>query len=326
MMNRFEKEADQRTGSYRKTTEDEVLLKELNLVLEGFEDRFLSRDREHHERKQFFVVGAPRSGTTLLTQFLVNAFELGYISNAAARFFKAPISGLWLERQIYGVRDSRVSLKSDFARTKGWSGIHEFGYFWREYLNISSPTDILDKIRMTKDFEQLFKHLDAIGDFLGANMVYKNIYGSYVAQEMMDYSPNNFWFYIERDIVDACCSIVDARLKHFGRVDAWWSYHPLEFSEIENIEPYRQIFLQVNYLQSYYRRLALDNPDRFFTVKYGDLGKPLRVKEVFNALAEKTGEKLNGEGLRFNVDNYNPRLKHEPELKHVFSEMLKNER
>jgi hypothetical protein len=39
----------------------------------------------------FFIVGAPRSGTTLLLQTIINHYNLGYINNFIARFWEAPV-------------------------------------------------------------------------------------------------------------------------------------------------------------------------------------------------------------------------------------------
>jgi ABC-type oligopeptide transport system ATPase subunit len=46
-----------------------------------------------------FIVGLPRSGTTLLSQLLAYSLDAGYTTNFAARFWLAPVHGLRLGRR-----------------------------------------------------------------------------------------------------------------------------------------------------------------------------------------------------------------------------------
>jgi len=47
-----------------------------------------------------FIVGAPRSGTTLLTQVLISSFELGYIDNISSKFWTNPLMGVIISNAI----------------------------------------------------------------------------------------------------------------------------------------------------------------------------------------------------------------------------------
>ena len=83
-----------------------------------------------------FIVGAPRSGTTLLTQLLISQYEIGYVSNLIARFWKAPYLGLLLAKEIRDPdRPPDVGFSSDRGFTSGYEGPHEFGYFWRRWFD-----------------------------------------------------------------------------------------------------------------------------------------------------------------------------------------------
>jgi hypothetical protein len=59
-----------------------------------------------------FVLGVPRSGTTLTSQLLAYCLDAGYVNNAAARFWLAPVHGIRLARLIAGDRGER-SFRSD---------------------------------------------------------------------------------------------------------------------------------------------------------------------------------------------------------------------
>ncbi len=68
-----------------------------------------------------FVVGAPRSGTTIVSQVLINALPVSYFNNLTQIFPRAPITaGLLFGRFVR--RPSRPRYESYFGRTSGLAG------------------------------------------------------------------------------------------------------------------------------------------------------------------------------------------------------------
>ena len=59
---------------------------------------------------------------------------------------------------------------------------------------------------------------------------------------------------IERDPLDACVSILDARRKYYSDPAAWWSYVPVEYPLLKDLDPWEQVAGQVHYLGAYYGR------------------------------------------------------------------------
>ena len=89
-----------------------------------------------------FVVGLPRSGTTLCQQLLAYCLDVGYINNLIARFWLAPTQGVAISRAVLG--DARGTLyTSDYATTSEPAGVHEFSYFWHDLLGIRAEEDVL---------------------------------------------------------------------------------------------------------------------------------------------------------------------------------------
>ena len=82
--------------------------------------------------ENIFIVGAPRSGTTLVSQVLAFAFDLGYINNISATYWNAPAFGVLYGNKL--VKRREFSGKSDYGRTAHLSEPHEFGAFWRNKL------------------------------------------------------------------------------------------------------------------------------------------------------------------------------------------------
>ena len=78
-----------------------------------------------------FIIGAPRSGSTLLYQVLVEAFDVGYLSNLHCKFYGGPSL---IERWIFP-RLSRPTpdYASEHGRTRGRIAPSECGEYWYRF-------------------------------------------------------------------------------------------------------------------------------------------------------------------------------------------------
>src|SRR4051812_14091764 len=74
-----------------------------------------------------FIYGLQRSGTTLTSQVVARATDLGYVNNLIARFWISPAHGVYLSRHL-GI-DRNIDFQSAHGATEGISNVHEFGYF-----------------------------------------------------------------------------------------------------------------------------------------------------------------------------------------------------
>jgi len=240
--------------------ESEGFLERLNIELAEFD--LCEREQIHDIKHPFiFVVGAPRSGTTLLTQVVAYAFDAGYICNLAARFWRAPVTGIRLAREVLG-EGIRPGWNSLIGRTDaaGPRGVHEYGYFWRALFGLKAIDDLGDLERRAKgiDWRGVGDALASIQHELGDRpVVMKGIYPAYFVG-WMDQT-NISWLNIERDPLDTCISILEARRAKLGDAGAWLGWYPPEpiLSQVKQIEdPYKQIVVQVSYFRRVYRELA----------------------------------------------------------------------
>lgn len=209
------------------------------------------------EQPFLFVIGAPRSGTTVLAQVLTHCLDVSYICNLAARFWLAPLVGIRLAREVLG-KNVTPGFSSDYAVTPGAAGVHEFGYFWRYWLRCESNIDIPTGDDIHRGF--LRRTLANIQHELGRPVVMKGIWPAYVANGMNEILGGNaVWMNVERDFVDNCISILEGRRKR-GSVDEWccgWVPPEPEFSKLRALDdPYRQIAGQVECLRRLYRSIA----------------------------------------------------------------------
>ena len=261
----------ERVGPYAKDLDEERFLGELNDYLEP-------RERELYEdvpveHPFVFVIGAPRSGTTLLSQLLAYCLDVGYVTNVAARFWRAPVHGLRLSRIIAG-EPREVPFASDYARTPSPLGIHEFGYFWSGWLHKKSFADIVEaKAREDEiDWDGLRLTLTNMQAEFGRAFVAKNILGSHHAVRLQEILGKVLFVLIERDPLDAAVSILDARVRYYGDPNRWWSYVPPDYPRLENLDWPAQIAGQVHYLGRFYDRVLAEVGEKSaLRVRYADL-------------------------------------------------------
>ena len=260
-----------RQGSYVKEASDEDFLEGLNEYL---------APREHElygdypiDQPLIFVVGAPRSGTTLLSQLLAYCLDVGYIDNFTARFWLAPVHGLRLSRLIVG-GPQPGAFESEYARTSRPTDIHEFGYFWRRWLNKHTFEDVVHAAEHEEgiDWPGLRLTLANIQHELGRPLVAKNMLGAYHMPRLRRELGPVIFVCIERDPLDACISILDARRKYYSDPGAWWSYVPVEYEQLKDLDAWEQVAGQVHYLGAYYdRELSALGVDAAIRVTYEDL-------------------------------------------------------
>ncbi|MFB6257494.1 MAG: sulfotransferase [Flavobacteriales bacterium] len=242
-----------RNPAYQKDERSEGFLEGLNRNLY---EREKAEYQDHPIEHPFiFVVGAPRSGTTLLTQVIGHGLDVSYIDNLAARFFLAPLHGMRFSRSVFG-KEKRTDFRSDRAATYDLADIHEFGYFWREWLNKKRFDDITYSKEREAGIERegLRKVLASMQCEAGRGMVFKNIFGSYHMPLLKELLDKVLFIHIRREEMDTALSILKARKEYQRDLRDWWSYQPLEYEALKERDPYEQIAGQVHCLRRFYKR------------------------------------------------------------------------
>ncbi|MDF1749154.1 MAG: sulfotransferase [Alphaproteobacteria bacterium] len=244
---------------------DEAMLEALNSRLLDIVSHAAAIDQP-----LLFVTGAPRSGTTLLSQAIAGYFNLGFIDNLAAKFWSAPDIGIRLSRMTFGM-DRVPEAMSDFGRTKG-SNIHGFHFFWMNQLQLTWVDDLFsDPVDRGVDWQVLGSLLGGIQQADGRAFLMKGYYPSYYMRRFCDLSPNVLFIRINRNLLDQAASIREARLSELGRDDVWWSMQPPEIYDLVQKSPAEQISGQILGLNRYFDRQSQDPTVRCLDLDYDAL-------------------------------------------------------
>ncbi|MFW5720993.1 MAG: sulfotransferase [bacterium] len=316
--------SNKRQGKFIKDNFEETFIQNLNYSLLKNENMAYDKDAEI-DHPIIFVFGAPRSGTTLLSQIIASNFDVGFINNLMARFYLTPVHGIHLSQIV--LKDvKRIKFNSEYARTEDLTDIHEFGYFWRHWLQKKSFNDIVEAEKKENDIDWngLRLTLANMQRAFKKGMVFKNIFGSYHLIKFQQIMKKMIYIYIERDHLDTAVSILDARKKYYGNIKTWWSYVPIEYNNIKDLDPYRQIAGQVFYLNRYYKMLT-DKMNCSIKIRYKELVEsPINAINTINELSQKLYEyKFKTIPLKnkFSFRTYHNRCKDKEKFEAAFNEL-----
>lgn len=242
-----------RTAAFTRNESLEGLLGELEELLRPAEELALRRGPERG-RPVVLVVGAPRSGTTLMVQWLAASGALAYPTNLLSRFYHAPAIGARIQQLLtdprFAHRDELegiahpIGFESDLGKTRGPLAPNEFWYFWRRFLPSTDIEPLGERVR-DADVVGLRSALNAMTDVFGRAMVMKGMMLQYDIAVMGEALPEVVFLHVERDACSNARSILNARRRFFGDEARWYSARPPGFEALLDLEPAEQAAGQV---------------------------------------------------------------------------------
>lgn len=275
--------------------------KYLNLVVSGALsplERFLELRTGQGEQPVCFIVGPPRSGSTLLYELLVTRFQCGYFSNFAKRLFRVPVAATWLCRRA--MRDRQGSFDSSYGELEGNAAPSEAGRIWAYWMPYAAPY-FLDEPGVP--VARMKRKLAAIGRISGQPMIVKNMILQSDFPLLLDTFTNAIFIYIERDWADNADSLVRAR-QDKSSMDAtgWWSLRPTGWETYADADAMTQSCAQV----------VLSHRD--LRLGFERLGAPERVMKVsYETLCEQPEQVLSDVESFFRRNGVSPARKHKTE-------------
>ena len=221
-----------RVGSYKKDERVEGRFLRMNIALSKLE----GDSKPQEEYPTLFIFGLPRSATTLTYQLLSQCLEIGYINNLMARFWLAPQYGIALSQSVLG-SPRRAEYASDFGKTPGPYGPHEFAYFWHHWLKVTEIDDMLEfgLPRLDIDWTGLRRAVQGMQTIFVSGMVFKTVYALNHIDAFLKTFSMPLFVYVEREPEDVALSILAARHAYYGRSDAWWSTYPPNYHALANL-------------------------------------------------------------------------------------------
>jgi hypothetical protein len=271
-------------------------LRGMNKGLAGLETRRDGGGQTPLPQKPIFVVGAPRSGSTLLYQLLVVRFDVAYLSNLHCRFFGAPA----LVERAFGKRlRPPADFSSRFGSTRGLAATSECGPYWYRFFR-KSPQHVSLPEADPAQLERLRESVRAFAKAAGRPLVFKNLVNSVRLAPLAAALPEALFLVVRRDEADTAASILAGRRTVHADESEWWSVEPPQLERLRALPPEEQVLEQVRAIESLVDEAKEEiGRDRFLDLRYEEIcADTHRALESVAEFAERHGVGL---GIRREV-------------------------
>ena len=259
-------------------------------------DRRLVRLYRGSGCRPLFILGAPRSGTTLIYQLVCHAYRFAYLTRYMSDLYGLHGVLYALSRPFLGQAPAVFS--SSYGRVPGLFLPAESGNLWSRWLpwHAGAGHRVEAEAASGRTCANLHEHLAALQAMSGRPFAFKSVYLSLGAGFLARCLPEARFIRVVRDEFETAVSIYRGRCE---RKDpgAWWSVIPPNVEELIHEPLCRQVAEQVEEvnttLQEDLRRHA---PGRFLNVSYEQLcDSPRRVIEGLDEWLKAAGYETNPE-------------------------------
>jgi hypothetical protein len=247
------------------------------------------------------IVSPPRAGSTLLYALGARCLDVTYLPNRLASWWISPTLGLWGAGGPKAPA-SAVSLESDYGRSDGPDGPHEFGWFWRHYLPLQDD-DALDRARAARaDWSGLRRELEGLAGVHQRPVWLKNLNAvCFNLASIAEHVPSACFLRIRRDPLAVALSILSARERERGSTGSWWSIRPPGWQRMQREPPESQVAWQVLQVErALDRSLPAVGPRRGFSIEYAQLTEA--PTETLGTIAAHFGLALRWGGVHQGLD------------------------
>lgn len=248
----------QLSEKYKKSERFEKVISSLNKQLEIAQNELLELKGE--EFSTLHILGAPRSGTTLVSQLIPSFLDVAHINNFIATFWKAPIYGIELSKKLIPEKYAS-NFASDFGRTSGLNEPHEFGYFWNYHLKYDGLQQKETQHQEQIDWDNLSRLLNNMTHAFEKPIVFKSFLMGFHASRFHQEMPKSKFIYIKRNLVDNVLSILKLRNQLNGDSTTWGSIKPKQYEQLKDLNVYEQIVGQILCLENEYLNQLKNIPE-----------------------------------------------------------------
>ncbi len=211
-----------------------------------------------------FIVGAPRSGTTIVYQHLVNRFHFAYFSNISKRLSPFAIPSAVLGRYFFRYEPTH---KSRFGITDGAMGPSDgWGIFHRWFPR--QGTSARGAGRGLHELKNIVRIYEKLFD---APFINKNNANAMRIRELAGLFPDAVFVHVHRTPIQTVFSLLDARRKQNIGADEWWGPTPPDLVNCQFDSEEARVVRQVAGLENAIRDSLAAVPDSHrISVSYED--------------------------------------------------------
>ena len=227
-----------------------------------------------------FIIGAPRTGSTIFYQAVTNYFDVLYFDNVVAFWFRAIFFGFKRSFSKYG-NSPHNCFSSTHGATLGGHSPSECGEFWyrwlpkdRHFLEKADPA-VASAIR---------REVNEVSSYFGKPLVFKNLNAGQRLRLIVEAFPDARIVFIRRNPRFVLRSILSARRKLGVTAGRWWSVRPPNFENYLDLPEAEMCAAQIFHIEKQVLEdLALFPKQNVFVVNYDEMAAD-SVKNLGSAL------------------------------------------
>lgn len=249
------------------------LLAFLSFFISSYErDKIKSYGNQPLKHQPVFIIGAPRTGSTIVYQALTNLYDVLYIDNLVCKFCRNLFFGFRLDYKIFKDKP-HDNYEADHGNT-GRYGLHapsECGGFWYRWLprdhHFIGNDEITDAMVV-----QIRREIAAVINYFDKPLVFKNLNAGQRIRLLARCFPEARFVFITRDPLYTAQSILGAKRRIGIADDCFWSVMPKNVDRLKKLDPYAQIANQVYSIEKQiYQDRSMIRPGHFFQLNYNEL-------------------------------------------------------
>lgn len=244
------------TDDHKKNLELEGLLSKLNGLLSGVR---ATPDTNGHPPPYpvIFIVGAPRSGTTLLSQWLASLGIFSYPTNFISRFHANPYVGALVQDMLFDKKfqykeELQLTVKSnafhsDIGKTSGPLEPNSFYYFWRNHFKFPEIPGDPNVFMQSADFGSFMNHIDMLATHYKKPFFIKSIIINWYIEIFYQNVRKPLFIFNKRELYSNAHSLLKVRKKYFANEHNWYSFKPTAYPLLAQLDNYAQVVGQVHF-------------------------------------------------------------------------------
>lgn len=223
-----------------------------------------------------FIIGAPRTGSTVLYQALTNAFDVLYVDNLACRWHQVFPFGMWLSRKRFGDKPHH-NFEAVHGSTAAF-GAHapsECGAFWYRWLSRTRHFIDHDEVGRTA-IERIRLEITAVINRFDRPILFKNMNAGQRLRLLVACFPDAKFIYIRRDRADVVESIMRVREVTGTKPGELWSIRPQGYEELLGMPEREMVVAQVAAIEAQIDTdLQMFPSENIAVVRFEDLSHPV---------------------------------------------------
>ena len=239
----------------------ELIASPLDLLLKPFESRSYAQAPPRRE-PLIFVVGPPRSGTTICEQKLLSALPLAYLNNVTSIFPRSPLTAC---RFLGGPKPRYSGQSNYYGKTFGLRAPNDALHIWDRWLGHDRtviPATI--EPRAAKSMQQFFDACAAQFKLPILNKVNNLVASAHLVDDVLT---DCRFICMSRDPLYLAQSLYQARIDLTGDMHRPYGLHHKRFAQ--QTDPVQSVCEQVRFYQELAeRQQARIGDDRFWIVSY----------------------------------------------------------